>query len=132
MLIASAKLRSQECKGSISPASCHGQLPHFLITRVCSVYLVEGLVIAFLGLLQWDVVAILGNRCGIHTDHSKLKMLTPKKKKCLHQRLPIALVQVKEGNNSENLLNEIRQTVYYLYHSKQITKKLYNTIIKSI
>ena len=38
------------------------------------------------------------------------------------QRLPIALAQVKSGNNSESLLNEIRQ----------ITKKLYNNIIKSI
>ena len=44
------------------------------------------------------------------------------------QRLPIALAQVKAGNNSENL-NEI---VYSLYQSKQITKKVYNSIIKSI
>ena len=39
------------------------------------------------------------------------------------QRLPIALSQVKEGNTSENLLNEIRQRIYYLYQVKQITKK---------
>ena len=39
------------------------------------------------------------------------------------QRLPIALAQVKEGNNSENLLNEIRKYVYSLYLSKEITKK---------
>ena len=31
------------------------------------------------------------------------------------QRLPIALVQVKTGNTSENLLNEIRQIIYSLY-----------------
>ena len=48
------------------------------------------------------------------------------------QRLPIALAQVKAGNNSESLLNEIRQIVYSLYQSKQITKKVYNNIIKSI
>ena len=48
------------------------------------------------------------------------------------QRLPIALVQVKSGNNCENLLNEIRQSVYSLCQSKQITKKAYNNIIKSI
>ena len=48
------------------------------------------------------------------------------------QRLPIALAQVKAGNNSEILLNEIRQIVYFLYQSKQITKKVYNNIIKSI
>ena len=48
------------------------------------------------------------------------------------QSLPIALAQVKAGNNSESLLNEIRQIVYSLYQSKQITKKVYNNIIKSI
>ena len=37
------------------------------------------------------------------------------------QRLPIALAQVKAGNNSESLLNEIRQTIYSLYQSKQYT-----------
>ena len=48
------------------------------------------------------------------------------------QRLPIALAQVKAANNSERLLNEIRQIVYSLYQSKEITKKVYNNIIKSI
>ena len=65
----------------------------------------------------------------LNPDHSKLKVLTPKQ---MLQRLPIALAQVKAGNNSESLLNEIRQIVYSLYQSKQITKKLYNNIIKSI
>ena len=46
------------------------------------------------------------------------------------QRLPIALVHGKAGNNSENILNEISQIVYSLYQSKGITKKIYN-IIKS-
>ena len=46
--------------------------------------------------------------------------------------LPIALAQIKTGNNSENLLNEIRQIAYSLYRSKEITKKVYNNIIKSI
>ena len=40
--------------------------------------------------------------------------------------------KVKAGNDSESLLNEIRQIVYYFYQSKQITKKVYNSIIKSI
>ena len=39
------------------------------------------------------------------------------------QGLPIALAQVKARNNSENLLNEIRQIVYSLYQSKKITKR---------
>ena len=48
------------------------------------------------------------------------------------QRLPIALTQVKEGNTSENLLNEIRKIIYSLYEAKEITKKVYNNIISSI
>ena len=48
------------------------------------------------------------------------------------QRLPIALAQVKAGNNSESLLNKISQILYSLYQSKQITKKVYNDIIESI
>ena len=48
------------------------------------------------------------------------------------QRLPIALAQVKAANNSENLLNEIRQIVHSLYQSKEITKKVYTNITKSI
>ena len=48
------------------------------------------------------------------------------------QRLPIALTQVKAGNNSENSVNEIKQIVYSLYQSKEITKKVYNKLIKSI
>ena len=63
------------------------------------------------------------------TKGKGLKILTPKQ---ILQRLPIALAQVKAGNNSESLLNEIRQIVYSLYQSKQLTKKVYNNIIKSI
>ena len=48
------------------------------------------------------------------------------------QRLPIALAHVKAGNNSESLLNEIRQIVYSLYQSRQVTKKVYNNLIKSM
>ena len=48
------------------------------------------------------------------------------------QRLPIALTQVKAGNTSENLLNEIRQIIYSLYRVKEITKKVYNSTINSI
>ena len=58
-----------------------------------------------------------------------LKILTPNQ---MLKRLPIALAQIKAGNNSESLLNEIRQIVYSLYRSKEITKKVYNHIIKSI
>ena len=48
------------------------------------------------------------------------------------QRLPLLLSEISAGNNSESLLNEIRKIVYSLYQSKEITKKVYNNIIKSI
>ena len=57
------------------------------------------------------------------------KILTPKQ---MLQRLPISLAQIKAGNNSQILLNEIRQIVYSLYQSKKITKNVYNNILKSI
>ena len=60
---------------------------------------------------------------------AELKILTPKQ---MLQRLPIVLAQVKGGNNSENLLNEIRQIVYSLYQSKEITKKVCHNMIKLI
>ena len=43
-----------------------------------------------------------------------------------------ALAQVKAGNNSETLLSEIRKVVCSLYKSTEITKKVYNNIIKLI
>ena len=55
------------------------------------------------------------------------EILTPKQ---MLQRLLIALAQVKAGNNSEVLINEIRQIFYSLYQSKEITEKVYNNIIK--
>ena len=59
------------------------------------------------------------------TKGAGLKILTPK-------QMLQTLAQVKAGNSSESLLNEIRQIVYSLYQSKQITKKVYNHIIEYI
>ena len=58
-----------------------------------------------------------------------LKTLTPKQ---MLQRLPVILAQVKAGNTSENLLNEIRQIIDSLHRAKEITKKVYNNIISPI
>ena len=57
-----------------------------------------------------------------------LKILTLKK---TLQRLPIALAQIKAVNNSDRLLNKIRQIVYSCINQKKLLKK-YNNIIKSI
>ena len=58
-----------------------------------------------------------------------LKKLTPKQ---MIRRIPIALAQVQAGNNSENSLNEIRQIIYSLYQSNEITKKVYSNLMKSL
>ena len=63
------------------------------------------------------------------TKGKGLKILTPKQ---MLQRLPISLAQIEAGNNSENLLHEIRKIVYSLCQSKEITKNVYNNIIKSL
>ena len=58
-----------------------------------------------------------------------LKILTPNQ---MLSRLPITLAQLKAGNNSEKLKNEIRQLLYSLYHSKNMTKQVYNSLINYI
>ena len=47
-------------------------------------------------------------------------------------RLPIFLAQLKAGNNSQKLKNEIRQLLYSLYRSKKVTKTIYNHLINAI
>ena len=58
-----------------------------------------------------------------------LKILTPKQ---MLQKLSIALAQLKSGNTSENLLDKIRQLIYFLYQAKEISKKVFNNVMKSI
>ena len=55
-----------------------------------------------------------------------LKILTPSQ---MLSRLPINLLPLKAGNNSEKLKNEIRQLLYSLYRSKKLTKQLYKSLI---
>ena len=87
------------------------------------------------GLVQEREVALNAFKSGIFQvskesqERKGLKILTPNQ---MLKRLPVALAQVKAGNNSESLLNEIRQIVYSSYRSKEITKKVYNNIINSI
>ena len=58
-----------------------------------------------------------------------LKILTNKQ---MLNRLLILLAQIKAGNNSKSLKNEVRQILYSLYRSKVLTKTVYNNLIKSI
>ena len=71
-------------------------------------------------LLDWVCVARIAN-----VSHRKIfdcmwsKVLIPKQ---MLQQLPIACVQLKAGNISKNLLNEIRQIIYFLYRAKEIAR----------
>ena len=47
-------------------------------------------------------------------------------------RLPISLAQLKAGNNSEKLKNEIRQLLYSLYRSKKLSKTIYKHLNNAI
>ena len=58
-----------------------------------------------------------------------LKILIPDQ---MLSRLPITLAQLKAGNNSEKLKNEIRQLLYSLYRSKKLTKQLYKSLVDII
>ena len=62
-------------------------------------------------------------------EEQGLKILTPRQ---ILSRLPITLAQLQAGNNSEKLKNEIRQLLYSLYRSKNMTKEVYNNLIKYI
>ena len=62
-------------------------------------------------------------------EGKSLKILTPNQ---MLSRLPITLAQLKAGNNSEKLKNEIRQLLYSLYRSKNMTKQVYNNLINYI
>ena len=65
----------------------------------------------------------------INQQGEGIKLLTPNQ---MLNRLPISLAQLKAGNNSEKLKNEIRQLLYSLYRSKNMTKQVYNNLIKHI
>ena len=58
-----------------------------------------------------------------------LKILTPNQ---MLSRLPITLARLKAGNTSEKLKNEIRQLLFSLYISKNLTKQLYKCLIDII
>ena len=58
-----------------------------------------------------------------------IKILTPSQ---MLSRLPTSLAQLEAENNSEKLKNEIRQLLYSLYRSKNITKQVYNNLMKPI
>ena len=64
-----------------------------------------------------------------YQEGQELKTLTPEQ---MLSRLSISLAQLKAGNNSQNLINEIRQLLYSLYRSKKLSKTIYEHLINAI
>ena len=58
-----------------------------------------------------------------------LKVITPAQ---MLQRLPLAMAQIKAGNNSQTLKNEIRQMLYSLHQAKKISKKMYEDLMHKV
>ena len=71
----------------------------------------------------------LGEMFNEPTEGKRLKILTPDQ---ILSRLPITLAQLKAGNNSKKLQNEIRQLLHSLYRSKKHTKQLHKSLISII
>ena len=61
-------------------------------------------------------------------ERKGLKITTPQQ---MVNRLPVSLAQLKGGNNSEKLKNEIRQVLYSLHGSKKLSKTIYNSLINT-
>ena len=76
-----------------------------------------------------EIFNYLGEIFNEPTEGKGLKILTPNQ---MLSRLPITLAQLKAGNNSEKLKNEIRQLLYSLYRSKKLTKNVDNNLINTI
>ena len=57
-----------------------------------------------------------------------LKILTPNQ---MLSKLPIYLAQLKAGNNSEKLKNEIRQLFCSLHRSKKLSKTIYKHLMNA-
>ena len=78
-----------------------------------------------------DIIDFYDPKSGSDTSKKGkgLKILTNQQ---MLSRLPILLAQIQAGNNSIKLKNELRQILYSLYRSKELTKTVYNKLIKSI
>lgn len=76
------------------------------------------------------IIAIVEKILDLNQEKSRgLKILTPMQ---MLQTLPVALAQVKAGNASENLLNEIYQIIQSLCRAEEISKIVHNSIMNSI
>ena len=75
-----------------------------------------------------EIVELILKFKQLDQEGSGLKILTPNQ---MLSRLPISLAQLKAGNNSEKLKNEIQQ-ILYLCRSKKVTKNVYKSLVDII
>ena len=78
------------------------------------------------------IVRVVETILDFNKQNQQGKGLTTSTPTQMLSRLPITLAQLKAGNNSEKLKNEIRQILYSLYRSKNMTKQVYNSLITYI
>ena len=76
-----------------------------------------------------DIVEMILEFNRQNQEEQGLKILTPNQ---MLSRLPISLAQLNAGNNSVKLKNEIRQLLYSLYRSKNLTKNIYKSLVDII
>ena len=76
-----------------------------------------------------DTVAKILDFNNQNQEGQGLKLLTPQK---MLYRIPISLAQLKAGNNSEKLKNEIIKLLYLLYRSKMLSKTNYKHLANAI
>ena len=76
-----------------------------------------------------DAIAIIIEFNRQNQEGQEFKILTPEQ---MLSRLPISLAQLKAGNNSEKLKNEIRQLLHSLYRSRKLSKTIYEHLTNAI
>ena len=64
-----------------------------------------------------------------HQERKWIKIVTPDQ---MLKRLQVSLAQLKAGNNSEKIKNEIRKLLHFLHRSKKLTKPIYKHLISII
>ena len=76
-----------------------------------------------------EIVELILKFNQLEQEGSGIKILTSNQ---MLSRLSISLAQLKAGNNSDKLKNEIRQILYSLYRSKKLTKNVYKSLVDII
>ena len=123
------KYKSEEQKSALENIKLFSKSPESVIRLSNDCYLIASdakfKVIHGKGISSMPVRMARGK----FSDHSNLKMLSPKQ---MLQILTIALLQVKAGKTSKSLPMKSEKIIYSLYQTKEITKKVYNNIMNSI